>query len=181
MIEIIVREEATARFLARHLYSFFVADEPQVPAWSVTPPQDPQAIDALVQAYRESDGDMRHVMRTLLLSDFFQEARFRRVKCPAELIAGVLKLTGDFRAENGLIGPGLNQLDGAARTMGQALMDPPSVEGWHTGKEWIDGGTLTERINFAVNQVKVTSKPGLQEIIERLQDAAGDSGAGAAA
>ena len=39
-------------------------------------------------------------------------------------------------------------------------MDPPSVEGWHTGKEWIDGGTLTERINFAVNQVKVTSKPG---------------------
>jgi Protein of unknown function (DUF1800) len=176
VIEIIVREEATARFLARHLYSFFVADEPQVPAWSVTPPQDPQAIEALVQAYRESDGDIRHVMRTLLLSDFFQEARFRRVKCPAELIAGVLKLTGDFRAENGLIGPGLNQLDGAARTMGQALMDPPSVEGWHTGKEWIDGGTLTERINFAVNQVKVTSKPGIQEIIKCLQAAAGGPG-----
>jgi Protein of unknown function (DUF1800) len=177
VIEIIVREEATARFLARHLYSFFVADEPQVPAWSVTPPQDPQAIETLVRAFRESDGEMRHVMRTLLLSDFFQEARFRRVKCPAELIAGVLKLTGDFRAEYGLIGPGLTQLDGAARAMGQTLMDPPSVEGWHTGKEWIDGGTLTERINFAVNRVKDTSKPGIQEIIKRLRDdAAGAPG-----
>ena len=37
--------------------------------------------------------------------------------------------------------------------MGQTLMDPPTVEGWHTGKEWIDGGTLTERVNFAVSQV----------------------------
>ena len=50
-------------------------------------------------------------------------------------------------------------------------MDPPSVEGWHTGKEWIDGGTLTERINFAVNQVKDTAKPGPQEIVARLRDA----------
>jgi len=55
--------------------------------------------------------------------------------------------------------------------MGQTLMDPPSVEGWHTGKEWIDGGTLTERINFAVNRVKDLSKPGPQQIVRRLTDA----------
>ena len=77
------------------------------------------------------------------------------MKCPAELIAGVLKLTGDFRRD-GLIGPGLASWTAPRALMGQALMDPPSVEGWHTGKEWIDGGTLTERINFAVDQVKVT-------------------------
>jgi hypothetical protein len=52
--------------------------------------------------------------------------------------------------------------------MGQTLMDPPTVEGWHTGKEWIDGGTLTERVNFAVGMVKDTSKPGPQYIIRRL-------------
>ena len=28
-------------------------------------------------------------------------------------------------------------------------MNPPSVEGWHTGTEWIDTGILVERINFA--------------------------------
>jgi uncharacterized protein (DUF1800 family) len=175
VVEIIVKQPATARFLARHLYNFFVADEPQVPAWSVTPPRDPAAIETLVGAYQESDADVRHVLRTLFRSDFFKEARFRRVKCPAELIVGVLKLSGDHR-DPGAVAPGLNQLDGAARAMGQALMDPPSVEGWHTGKEWIDGGTLAERINFAVNQVKDTHKPGPAGILRRLSERASAAG-----
>ena len=38
IIDIVCQQPATARFIARHLYNFFVADEPQVPAWSVTPP-----------------------------------------------------------------------------------------------------------------------------------------------
>ena len=37
IIDIIARQPATARFVARHLYNFFVADEPQVPAWQETP------------------------------------------------------------------------------------------------------------------------------------------------
>jgi hypothetical protein len=49
-------------------------------------------------------------------------------------------------------------------------MDPPTVEGWHTGKEWIDGGTLTERINFAVSQISDLSKPGPRAIVRRLED-----------
>ena len=52
--------------------------------------------------------------------------------------------------------------------MGQQLMNPPTVEGWHTGHEWIDGGTLNERINFAVNQLNDTSKPGMQDIVSRM-------------
>ena len=38
IIDIIIRRLATARFISRHLYTFFVADEPQVPAWKDTPP-----------------------------------------------------------------------------------------------------------------------------------------------
>ena len=41
IIDIIVRQPATARFVARHLYNFFVADEEQVPAWQINPPLDP--------------------------------------------------------------------------------------------------------------------------------------------
>jgi uncharacterized protein (DUF1800 family) len=166
IIEIIAKQEATARFISRHIYNFFVADEPQVPAWSVTPPRDPEAIRTLVQAFLESDADIRTVMRTLFLSDFFKAARFQRVKSPAEFVAGVMKLSGDHRS----VQPGLTSLDGACKAMGQALMDPPSVEGWHTGKEWIDGGTLAERVNFAVNQVKDPAKPGVQEIVRRLSE-----------
>jgi hypothetical protein len=53
--------------------------------------------------------------------------------------------------------------------MGQDLMNPPSVEGWHTGTEWIDTGILVERINFASEQVGDPSKPGIRKIVERLR------------
>jgi hypothetical protein len=47
-------------------------------------------------------------------------------------------------------------------------LNPPSVEGWHTGKEWIDGGTLVQRINFTADRVGDPSYPGIQAIIQRL-------------
>jgi uncharacterized protein (DUF1800 family) len=166
IVDIISRQEATARFICRHLYNFFVADEQQVPAWSVTDPVDPAAIKTLMQAFRDSDADIRSVMRVLFNSDFFKAARFTRVKAPIELVAGVIKLTGTHRD----VEPGLAAFDSATRVMGQTLMDPPTVEGWHTGKEWIDGGTLTERINFAVSQVSDLDKPGPRSIVRRLED-----------
>ena len=169
IIDIIVKQPATARFIARHLYNFFVADEPQVPAWNETPTQDPEAIDALVKAYFDSDGDMRAILGVLFNSDFFKEARFKRVKSPAELVAGILKLVGTYRFPD----LGIESYSGATSLMGQTLLDPPTVEGWHTGREWIDGGTLNERVNFAVNEVGDVTKPGVQAIISRLSSNGG--------
>jgi uncharacterized protein (DUF1800 family) len=166
IVDIIAQQEATARFISRHLYNFFVADEQQVPAWSVTDPVDPDAIKTLMKAFKDSDADIRSVMRVLFNSDFFKSARFTRVKAPIELVAGVVKLAGTHRD----VEPGLTAFDGATRVMGQTLMDPPTVEGWHTGKEWIDGGTLTERINFAVSQISDLKKPGPQAIIRKLEE-----------
>ena len=53
--------------------------------------------------------------------------------------------------------------------MGQDLLNPPSVEGWHTGKEWINSGSLMARINFVAAQVGNPDLPGVQAIIERLK------------
>jgi len=53
--------------------------------------------------------------------------------------------------------------------MGQDLLNPPSVEGWHTGQEWINSGSLMARINFVAEQVGNTSAPGVQAIIRRLR------------
>ncbi len=118
----------------------------------------------------ESDGDLRVVMRTLFNSNSFKEARFTRVKCPAEFVAGALKLSGEIREPD----PQMWKLHLALASMGQTLMDPPSVEGWHTGKEWIDGGTLMERINFAAAHVGDPNRPGTRDIVQRLS-AQGDS------
>ncbi len=165
IIDIIAQQEATARFVSRHLYNFFVADEPQVPAWSIQPPNDPDAIQIMVDAWFESDADIRHVVATMLKSDFFKEARMMKVKSPTEFIVNVLKSSGEFRHPD----PGLGDFEGTLIAMGQKLMDPPSVEGWHTGKEWIDGGTLTERVNFAVESLNDAEKPGIEELIDGLR------------
>ena len=55
--------------------------------------------------------------------------------------------------------------------MGQEVLNPPSVEGWHTGREWINSGSLMRRINFVADLVGDTSLPGVQSIVGRLQDA----------
>jgi hypothetical protein len=47
-------------------------------------------------------------------------------------------------------------------------MNPPTVEGWHTGHEWIDSGTLVERINFAAGCLGRTDLPGVRGMIDRI-------------
>jgi hypothetical protein len=53
--------------------------------------------------------------------------------------------------------------------MGQDLLNPPSVEGWHTGKEWINSGSLMSRINFAAQMVGDTNRPGVRFLINRIK------------
>jgi len=71
IIDIVVQQPACGRFICRHLYNFFVADESQVPAWPIEAPRDQKAIDTLVGAFRDSKFDMRSVLRVLFNSDFF--------------------------------------------------------------------------------------------------------------
>ena len=174
IIDIIVKQPATARFISRHLYNFFVADEVQVPSWNTEPPRDEAAIQQLSDAFLESDGQIRPVLKTLFRSDFFKEAReFKKVKSPTELIVGVIRQTGEFTSPT----PGINQfaittlngslVEGPLAIMGQRLMNPPTVEGWHTGHEWIDSGTLSERIGFVERQFQDVAKPGVRDMVER--------------
>ncbi len=165
VIDIVCRQPATARFIARHLYNFFVADEPQVPAWETVPPRDPEAIDALVKVYFKSNYDIRSMLRVIFTSDFFKSARFARVKSPAEMVAGTARLTGGFMF------PEVEDIQLALQTgyMGQMILDPPSVEGWHTGAEWVTTASLVNRVNFAVKQFADEDKPGVRSIIEGVK------------
>jgi len=164
VIDVIVRQPATARFISRHLYTFFVADEPPVASWNETLPQDQEAIDILVKAYLESHADVRHVLGALFRSDFFKQAMFKRVKSPVELVTGMAKLIGPEPLPDFDSSPHAN----AAGEMGQSLGNPLTVEGWHTGREWIDGGTLSTRVEYATEQVADVTKPGIRAIVDRL-------------
>jgi uncharacterized protein (DUF1800 family) len=164
IIDIIARQPATARFISRHLYNYFVADEPQVPAWQHIPPQDPELIKVLEEEYFRSGYEIRSMLRLLFNSDSFKNARFAKVKNPSEVVCGTLRLVGDFnQPKPRFYDPALE-----IRYMGQDLLNPPTVEGWHTGKEWIDSGTLVERVNFAAGEMGRIEAPGIQAIIKRL-------------
>ena len=52
---------------------------------------------------------------------------------------------------------------------GQELLNPPSVESWHTGQEWIDGGALVRRVNFAAKFLGDASLPGIRAIVDGLK------------
>jgi hypothetical protein len=58
--------------------------------------------------------------------------------------------------------------------MGQEILNPPTVEGWHTGTEWVDTGTLMERVNSAAQLMGDPSQPGVRAIIRRLRDESND-------
>ena len=167
VVGVICRQQATANFIARHLYNFFVADEVPVPQWSSTPPKDPEAVDVLANAYMEYDHDIRSIMRVLFNSDFFKNSRFKRVKSPAELIIGTLRNTGEYQVPEGGE-TGIYAVMEESGYMGQKLLDPPSVEGWHTGEEWITSGSLVDRVNFATSHIGDDSKPGVKNLISRV-------------
>ena len=164
IIDIIVKQPATARFISRHLYNYFVADEAQVPSWMDTPPRDPEVIKMLEDEYFRSNYDIRSMLRVLFNSDAFKNTKFSRMKGPIDTVIGTLRLVGDWTAPK----PGFEAIFEEMKHMGQEILNPPSVEGWHTGKEWIDGGTLLRRINFIADHVGDVSFPGIQSIVEKL-------------
>ena len=89
-----------------------------------------------------------------------------KVKSPAEFVASTARLVGGYQF------PDYTdiKLALAANTMGQQVLDPPSVEGWHTGTEWINSGSLMRRTNFFADLVGDVERPGVQLIIDRLKE-----------
>jgi len=165
IVDIIVKEPATARFICRHLYNFFVADEVQVPAWTINDARDEDALDQMMTVFEESGYEIRAVLRSMLKSDFFKNARFAKIKSPAEVVASTLKMVGTYQMPE----PTIPDIGPQSTYMGQSLLDPPSVEGWYTGQEWINSGSLLARINFVADRVADTSLPGVRNIIEQIK------------
>ena len=167
IIDIICEQDATARFVARHMYHFFVADEPPVPQWPYQEPRDPKAIEQLVQAYFDNDHSIRSMLECLFHSDFFksEDCWYEKVKSPAEFVTGVLRLSETVDMPQFEI-PG-KQL--RMQRMGQTLSNPPSVEGYDGGTAWINTGALVERMNFASEELGNINTPGSQNLFESVE------------
>ena len=120
------------------------------------------------ETYFESGYEIKNVLRTLFNSEYFKsnEARFARVKGPVELVVGAIRMAGSYQTPT----LGIEKVSNNMLYMGQGLLQPPTVEGWHEGVEWIDSGSLVERVNFAAKELSNTDSPGVRAIIDRLAE-----------
>ena len=166
IIDIVVSQPATARFICRHLYNFFVADEVQVPAWTIEPARDEEALDMMCQTFEENNYEIKPLLRMMFNSEFFKNARFSKIKSPAEVVAGTLRMVGLFSTPD----PGVLNIGKEPTYMGQSILDPPSVEGWQTGTEWINSGSLLARVNFVADRVSNTELLGVKNIIQYIKE-----------
>ena len=82
VIDILARHPSTAQFISRKLAQRFVADDP------------PQAlVDRMAATFTKTDGDLRAVMETLLLSrEFLSEGAWQaKMKSPLEMVVSSLR------------------------------------------------------------------------------------------
>ena len=156
IVELVSKHPSTAKFICMRLYLYFVSEEEN---WD--------EINKLSDIYLTSDGDIKKVLENIFKSDHFKsrEIMFKKVKSPSDLVFGVTRLVDRFEI------PELDSAELATNTllMGQFLLNPPSVEGWHEGEEWIDSGSLIERINYASDEISNKSSKGVKRIIEIIK------------
>jgi uncharacterized protein (DUF1800 family) len=124
----------TARRLATKLYGFFVSE-------TATP--DSNLINDLANTYLQNGTVIKPVLQRLFTSPQFQDASmfFSRYAWPVEFVVRSLKETGWTGFS---VGSALSPLD----SMGQELLEPPSVAGWALGQSWFSTGAMLARMNF---------------------------------
>lgn len=132
IIDIILQQKATAKFITKKIYQFFVNDE-----------VDQDRIESLASAFYQSNYDLQSLMNSIFLSDWFYEEKNvgTRIKSPVELIAGLRRLI-PMEIEK----PEAQLL--FQKVLGQVLFYPPNVAGWPGGKNWIDSSALLFRMRL---------------------------------
>jgi uncharacterized protein (DUF1800 family) len=135
VLDILAAHPSTARFIATKLARRFVADQP------------PQTlVDRAAERFRETKGDIREVVRTIVTSpEFFANNAYRaKVKTPFEFVASAVRATS---ADSTNAMP----LVQAMRELGMPPYQCQPPTGYADRADaWVNTGALLGRMNFAV-------------------------------
>ena len=138
VLDILAKHPSTAKFIATKLTRRFVSDNP--PA---------ALVDRAAARFRETDGDIREVVRVILTSpEFFAPDAYRaKVKTPFEFVVSSIRATGaEVQSADSLVQ--------AVRQLGMPLyMCQPPTGYADRADAWVNTGALLNRMNFAVQLV----------------------------
>jgi uncharacterized protein (DUF1800 family) len=135
VLDILAAHPSTARFIATKLVRRFVSDQP--PA---------SLVDRAAARFRETQGNIREVVRTIVTSpEFFAPDAYRaKVKTPFEFVAAAVRATS-ADAVNAM------PLVTAMRDLGMAPYQCQPPTGYADRADaWVNTGALLNRMNFSV-------------------------------
>jgi uncharacterized protein (DUF1800 family) len=133
VIDQILAQPATAPFIVRKLWRYFLSPAPAA-----------DAVRRLAGSFRMAGYDVRALVRSLLKSpEAVAPDSYRAlVRSPVEfMVAAALALVAEPEAAAGLIAD-------YSEPAGQALFQPPNVGGWPGGAGWISPAEMLARFNF---------------------------------
>jgi uncharacterized protein (DUF1800 family) len=140
IVDIIVEQPASAKYIVKRLFSFFVYPDPS-----------DADLKPFIDAYMSNGKSIRSVVEAMFKSDVFYSPRAYRaiVKSPVEFAVGAIKaVNGQQRVAELTAGGGQPRLGGVVGVMGQALYEPPNVAGWPGNAAWLNASTMFARLNF---------------------------------
>ncbi len=152
IIDIILEQKATAHFICKKIYKYFVNSK-----------VNEGIVEELAQSFFASGYNIEQLMRKIFTADwFYQEENLGvKIKSPVELTAGLIRnLDVKFESFFGILF--------IQKALGQVLFNPPNVAGWPGGKSWIDNSTLMLRLNlteylFKNSTINMTLKATAEE------------------
>lgn len=132
VIDILLDQKQTARFITRKIYAFFVNDH-----------VDETKVEWLSGRWYKNGYEIKKLLEDIFTSDWFYDEKNigTHIKSPVELLTGIRRLL-PMKLENDQ-----SQLL-FQRTLGQVLFFPPNVAGWPGGKNWIDSSSLMLRLRI---------------------------------
>lgn len=145
VIDILVKNRSTARFIARKLAVKFVSDNP-----------GEAIVEKAANAFQSSGGDIKSTLRAIFASEeFYAPENYKaKIKTPFELMVSSFRALGaETNASPAVIG--------LLQKMGEPLYGYQAPTGYpDSAEDWVNTGALLERMNFAVafsaNQIRGT-------------------------
>jgi uncharacterized protein DUF1800 len=133
-LKIIFQQPVTAEYLAGKIYRFLVRDD-----------LSHDLTKKLGAILRDSNYEVKPLLTVIFSSkDFYSQASYgAHTKGPVEYMVAMMKHLGVDAI------PGVPDFNQSTISMGQHLLNPPSVAGWAGGKAWITPGLLIARGNVA--------------------------------
>jgi uncharacterized protein (DUF1800 family) len=153
LLRMLSRHPSTARFISTKLARRFIADNP------------PQAVvDEASRTFLKTDGDIREVVRTILMSPHFRSSETiqAKIKKPFELVASALRTVNANAEDASDYVELLTGRNSAVFRMGERVYDYEAPDGNpDVGPAWMNSNALLLRLDF-VNQLATGKLDGFK-------------------